>query len=98
MVEYKETDFNIQIINSCLVSKRDFDTELDGIERQHPNHLVFAARSRGSLKREWTTHNALWRCHIFRSRTKDVDLNIPQRWYEKLGYAVLGTLCWPFIP
>ena len=98
MVEYNVSDFDIQIIDGYKVSKRDFDKELDGIEALYPNNLVFAARSRGSLKREWATHNAFYDLHLFRSRTKDVDLNIPQTWYEKLGYAVIGTLVWPFIP
>lgn len=33
----------------------------------------------------------------FRSRTKDVDLNYPQRWYVKAAYSIFGTLVYPFI-
>ena len=47
-----------------------------------------------SLKREWAAHNALG---ISRSRTSHMDLNWPQPWFVRLGYAILGTIAWPFI-
>ncbi|MBQ6952580.1 MAG: hypothetical protein IJP81_01565 [Bacteroidales bacterium] len=50
-----------------------------------------------AFERELAAHNALHALGIFRSRTGDVDLNWPQPWYIRLGYAILGTLAWPFI-
>ena len=37
-------------------------------------------RSSESLEAEWGVHNVLYRLGIFRSRTKDVGLNFPQKW------------------
>ena len=34
---------------------------------------------------------------LLRKRTGDTDLNWPQKWYIRLGYAVLGTIVWPFV-
>jgi hypothetical protein len=43
------------------------------------------------MAREWAAHNLLWDLNIYRSRTKDIDLNYPQKWYVRLGYFILGS-------
>lgn len=34
---------------------------------------------------------------IFKSRTGEIDLNWPQGWIFRVGYALLGPLVLPFI-
>lgn len=54
-------------------------------------------RSIDSLKREWAAHNAFYAMGIYRNRTALMDLNWPQLWFVRLGYAILGKIAWPFI-
>lgn len=41
------------------------------------------------LINEWKAHNLLYDLHLFRSHTKDVDLN-KNPWYIKLIYSILA--------
>ena len=95
-MKYRISPTDLQLKASFKVKKEAFERELAKIREEHPESLVWR-RSVGSLKREWAAHNALHALGIFRSRTGDVDLNWPQPWYIRLGYAILGTLAWPFI-
>lgn len=91
------TENNICIKESYKASKKSFGSILASIRATNPNCNVFK-RSMFSLKTEWATHNALWYLHILRARTADTDLNYPQKWWEKIGYSVVGVIVWPFIP
>ena len=95
-MKYTITKNNLHLVDSYAVGKRYFSRELARIKGIHPNSDVWL-RSYRSMEREWATHNALYALHLFRSRTKDVDLNYPQRWYMKVAYAVVGTIVYPFI-
>ena len=95
-MEYHVSSNNIQLKSSYEVSKADFERELAVIREQHPDSLVWN-RSIGSLKLEWAAHNAFHALGILRPNTGDTDLNWPQKWFIRLGYAVAGTLAWPFI-
>lgn len=95
-MKYTITQSNLHLVDSHKVSKRYFDRELARIKGLHPSSDVWL-RGERSLEREWATHNALYVLHLFRSRTKDCDLNHPQKWYARVAYAVAGTLVWPFI-
>lgn len=94
---------NIHIEDSYAVSKKDFEKVLADREWEAYEHCieseigVFENRSKFSLKTEWAAHNACYALGIERERTKDVDLQIPQKWYEKIGYPVVGCLVWLFI-
>lgn len=99
MVAYTISTNDLQIKDSYLVSKHDFETELLWVkndEEGNADSLVWN-RSIASMRREWATHNAFYCLGILRSHTKDVDLNYPQKWYEKIGYCVVGRLVMPFI-
>ena len=87
---------NIQLKASFEVKKKDFERELAAIRELYPECQVWN-RSLKSLTREWAAHNALHAFHIFHTRTADTDLNWPQRWYFRIGYAIIGFLVWPFI-
>ena len=95
-LKYTITENNIHLIDSCEVSKHRFDTELTKIKNLHPNCMVWS-RSFRSLKLEWAVHNAAYGLGFQKERTKDCDLNYPQKWYVKIIYAVAGIVVWPFV-
>lgn len=92
--EYTYTDGNIHIDDSCKIGKRYMESALSAIEVAHPKLDVWK-RSMKSLKREWATHNLLYALGLWRSRTKDVDLNYPNK-YEWL-YNIVGAIALVFI-
>ena len=94
--EYSVSENNIHVDSSFRVRKEDFESELRSIRERYPESQVWN-RSLESLKREWATHNAFHEMGIFRSRTAHMDLNWPQPWYIRLGYAIIGKIVWPFI-
>ena len=94
--EYSVTPNNIHLESSFRVPKVDFERELKAMRERHPDSQVWK-RSMESLKREWAAHNAFHAMGIFRNRTAHMDLNWPQPWYVRLGYAILGRVVWPFI-
>ena len=67
-------DNNIRIENGYLVPCKDFEFVLNCIRENEPNEVT-ANRSNYSLSCEWAVHNALYKLGLFRSHTKDVDLN-----------------------
>ena len=90
------TSNNIHMESSFEISKEDFESELKTLREQYPDSLVWN-RSMDSLKREWAAHNALHAIGIARKQTAHADLNWPQHWLIRLGYAIIGTTAWPFI-
>lgn len=95
-MKYSISPNNIHLISSFEIQKADFERELTALREQHPDSLVWN-RSIASLKLEWAAHNAFHALGILRPNTGDTDLNWPQKWFIRLGYAVAGTLAWPFI-
>ena len=93
-MDYTVSDNNIHIVDSYMISKREFEPRLLVIKSLYPSCNVWQ-RKMSSLKREWATHNLLYALHIYRSRTKDVDLNYPCK-YEWL-YNIVGAIAWIFI-
>lgn len=95
-MKYTITQSNLHLVDSYKVSKRYFDRELARIKGLHPNSDVWL-RSFCSMRKELATHNALYDLGLFRSRTKDCDINYPLKWYMEVAYAVVGTIVYPFI-
>ena len=95
-MRYTLTSNNIHLISSFEIKKADFERELTALRDRHPDCLVWN-RSIDSLKLEWAAHNAFHALGILRPNTGDTDLNWPQKWFIRLGYAVAGALAWPFI-
>ncbi len=93
---YTVTPNNIHMESSFKVSKDDFESELKTLREQYPDSLVWN-RSIKSLKHEWAAHNAFHALGIARRQTAHADLNWPQPWLIRLGYAIIGTIVWPFI-
>lgn len=45
-----------------------------------------------SMVREWRSHNLFYLLHIFRNRTRDVDLELHQSWIRELFCRVVDFL------
>lgn len=90
-MRYSITNNNLHIFDSYATPKAMFRRELEFARRAHYKSDVWK-RSINSMRREWATHNLCYAIGYKRERTKDVDLNYPQKWYVKLAYAVIGTL------
>lgn len=59
------------------------------IRLMYPSCNVFK-RSMDSLVSEWTAHNRLYLLGLFRSHTKDVDLEYPQSKGLSILWRILG--------
>ena len=46
-------------------------------------------RDMESMVREWRSHNFFYWLHVFRSRTRDVDLELNQSWIRELFCRVV---------
>ncbi len=90
---YKE---RINILESYLISKHDFETALEEIRVKCPDHNVWT-RGIKSLCREWAVHNLLHKLGILKSKTKDASLDYPQSWITRFGYKIFGTIAMWFI-
>ncbi|MBQ0053516.1 MAG: hypothetical protein KBS89_03555 [Bacteroidales bacterium] len=87
---------NIHIEDSAEVSKDCFGAVFVKLSQDYPDCEIWN-RSRRSLILEWSAHNFLYTLHIARSHTKDVDLNYPQKLWEKILYPIVGGIGWIFI-
>ncbi len=75
---YSISENNLHIINSFDYRKKEMQKVLSDLRNLHPRSMVWW-RDMQSLIDEWCVHNALYRLHIMRSHTADVDLNNPCR-------------------
>ena len=94
---YRVTDNNITIFDSYKVSKKKFKNILNGIKSKNPQNNVFKNRKISGMCLEWVIHNFCYLINFHRERTKDVDLNYPEKTFVKIGYCVIGSLVWLFI-
>ena len=81
---------NIHIENSCEVNTReDMQMVLNDIRANHSlEESDVLKRTDKSLIKEWHVHNVLYNLHLFRTHTKDVDLNYPQSKIIEIAYSV----------
>lgn len=82
---------NTHIYDSYQIrSKEDMRAFLNNV-REHCNpDMAVAARSMKSLICEWRSHNFFYYLHVFRSRTKDVDLERKQTWWRECFCRVVS--------
>lgn len=91
----------VNIRDSYEVGKKDMAPFLARIEsyiendKDAPECDVFQ-RDYGSLLAEWRVHNFLYKLHIRRAQTKDVDLDNPCDKPEWM-YRFIGWIAKPFI-
>lgn len=95
-MQYRVYGDRVKLFDSYLVPKDRFEVELNVIRYYHPTCRLWK-RSIGSLRREWAVHNLAYALGIKRNKTKDCDLEFEQTWYNKLAYAIIGTIAFIFI-
>lgn len=85
------TPTNTHIVDSCLVtSKEDIRAYLQKLRDVSSPEMAVNQRDMESQVREWRSHNFFYKFHVFRSRTKDVDLELKQSWYRELFCRVVS--------
>lgn len=94
-MNYTITKDNLHIEDSWKVSKREMGVILAHIRLSDPTPTKVWNRSDFSLRMEWCVHNFLYSLGLWRSHTKDVDLNADCK-IEWL-YKIVGCLVWVFI-
>ena len=84
---------NIHIENSCEVNtKEDMQIVLTDIRADYSlEESDVLKRTDSSLIKEWRVHNVLYNLHLFRTHTKDVDLNYPQNKIVEIAYYIIGA-------
>ena len=82
---------NTHIYDSYLIrSKEDMRKFLKDLRENCDPDMAVVARSIESLVCEWRSHNIFYYLHVFRSRTKDVDMERHQVWYRELFCRVVS--------
>lgn len=81
---------NINIRDSYTVIEREKMREvLYAIQHLHPECNSFK-RTYEQMISEWRTHNRFYHWGLFKSHTRDVDINYPVKWYIQLFYNIFG--------
>ena len=82
---------NTHILDSYLVwSKAAMREYLIQLRKDVTPEMAVCKRDIESQVREWRSHNLFYFFHVFRSRTKDVDLELEQTWYRELFCRVVS--------
>ncbi len=63
---------------------------LQAVRARTTSDMAVYQRDVESMVREWRAHNFFYLIHVFRSRTKDVDLELSQPWYRELFCRVVS--------
>lgn len=79
---------NTHVENSYLAT--DISFEVGYIIRERYIRHLPQTRKFDSYVREWKAHNNLYKLGLFKSHTKDVDLEEPIKWYYELIYWLIG--------
>ena len=86
----KTTPTNTHILDSYLIrSKEAIRAYLQALREQSSPEMAVNRRDLESQVREWRSHNLFYFLHVFRSRTKDVDLELHQTWMRELFCRVV---------
>lgn len=79
------TEANTRIVDSISVTtKADMRRFLTEVRATAAPEMAVNQRDLESMVREWRSHNLFYILHVFRSRTKDVDLELKQPWWREL--------------
>lgn len=85
----KLTPTNTHIFNSYLVKTKDEMREYLQRLREVATENAVNKRDMESMVREWRSHNLFYFFHVFRSRTRDVDLELNQSWPREMFCRVV---------
>ncbi len=87
----KTTPTNTHITDSVTVkTKADMRHFLTQIRESVSPDMAVCQRDLESQVREWRSHNLFYQLHVFRSRTRDVDLELKQTWWRELFCRVVS--------
>lgn len=87
------TETSTHILNSFLVkTKAEMRAILEDLRAKTSDQMAVNQRDMESQVREWRSHNLFYKFHVFRNRTKDVDLELKQPWYRELFCRVVDFL------
>lgn len=87
------TPTNTHVMDSCSIkSKEDIRQYLANVRATATPEMAVCQRDMESQVREWRAHNFFYAIHVFRSRTKDVDLELKQTWWRELFCRVVDWL------
>lgn len=82
---------NTHILDSAFIrSRTEIRNFLIALREQCDPGMAVAARDLESQVREWRAHNFFYFLHVFRSRTKDVDLELHQSWWREIFCRVVS--------
>lgn len=85
-IEYSEDNTHVE--DSYLYTDYNLNV-MTVIRERHFRHLK-VTRSFESYVREWRGHNRLYYLHLFRSHTKDVDLDEDMSMFWELIWLIIG--------
>jgi hypothetical protein len=84
-------EFSTHIENSYKIKKEKEMKYIISYLKDHTNEsYAIHKESMNNMLKEWKAHNILYKIGLFRNRTRSVDLNIDNKWYIKLIYAILA--------
>ena len=85
------TEENTHITESYRIrSREEMRAFLQAIREKCDPNMAIVHRSLSSLVSEWRAHNLFYYLHVFRSRTKDVDLERQQPWWRECFCRVVS--------
>ena len=91
LTDAKLSQTNTHILDSYQVkSKEDIRSYLQKLRELGKKNMAVNQRDLESQVREWRSHNLFYFLHVFRSRTKDVDLELVQSWYRELFCRIVS--------
>lgn len=97
VLKARATENNTTIFDSHIVKSFSGMRSLIYYMRGNaPKEYAIRRRSVTGMIHEWRVHNLLYELGLFRSRTKDVDLNTDQSWYAKVLYFIISPLYFHF--
>lgn len=79
----------IKIIDSYTITDRSKMKEII-YAIQHAHSEIKFDRDYNLLISEWVAHNRMYKWGIRRDKTKDVDLEFEEKWYNKLIFKIIG--------
>ena len=83
--------YNINVQDSYQVmDKKEIAEILHIIEHRYPECEVFKVRKWNNLISEWRAHSRLYNWGLFKSHTKDVDLDTEEPWWRRILYTIVG--------
>lgn len=94
MYKINVTKDSIHIEDSYVFQKtKDMNSLFSSIRAEYTiEDTDVLKRTDKSLKRELRGHNLLYYLGLFKSHTKDVDLNYPTKWYHTLCWNILSPI------